>query len=178
MHSLPRLIRPCRGNREVCFANKPALQCAHGTCQCRLVWFLSHLFVPCWYSAHTDKDPLVCRCSVSLSVNSTLQRWAYRTSIHLLSWWISPYIRSFHSKALLWKGVLPQYWMLIFPLYPRNPISCDEVWATLGCAGREVGVGLVRVRMTFLWMSDTTSCYFSFEALLLIFCLFQLNVRL
>ena len=92
--------------------------------------------------------------------------------------WISPYIRSFHSKALLWKGVLPQYWMLIFPLYPRNPISCDEVWATLGCAGREVGVGLVRVRMTFLWMSDTTSCYFSFEALLLIFCLFQLNVRL
>ena len=36
-----------------------------------------------------------------------------------------------------------------------NPISYSRVWAALGCAGREVGVGLMRVRMTFLWMSES-----------------------
>ena len=36
-----------------------------------------------------------------------------------------------------------------------NPISCGRVWAAaLWCAEREVEVGSVRVRMTFLWMSD------------------------
>ena len=35
-----------------------------------------------------------------------------------------------------------------------NPISCGRVWAALRCAEREVEVGSVRVRMTFLWMSD------------------------
>ena len=36
----------------------------------------------------------------------------------------------------------------------RNPISYGRVWATLWCAEWEVEVGSVRVRMTFLWMSD------------------------
>ena len=35
-----------------------------------------------------------------------------------------------------------------------NPISSGRVWATIVCAEWEVGVGSVRVRMTFLWMSE------------------------
>ena len=47
-----------------------------------------------------------------------------------------------------------------------NPISYSRVWAALGCAGREVGVGLMRVRMTFLWMSEShlMSCWKVVEA--------------
>ena len=41
----------------------------------------------------------------------------------------------------------------------RNPISYGRVWAALRCAGWEVGVGTVRVRMTFLWMSDPFYIY-------------------
>ena len=36
----------------------------------------------------------------------------------------------------------------------QNPTLYGRVWATLGCAEWEVEVGSVRVRMTFLWMSD------------------------
>ena len=48
-----------------------------------------------------------------------------------------------------------------------NPISHGKsVGRPLGCAGREVRVGAVRVRMTFLWMSDLTFAYFDLKALL------------
>ena len=42
-----------------------------------------------------------------------------------------------------------------------NPILHGRVWAALGCAEREVGVGSVRVRMTFLWMSEPLQFFLS-----------------
>ena len=88
-------------------------------------------------------------------------QWGYKgelTSLlnHFVTWWMQPYIRSFHPKALLYnREYSPNTKHLYSPSNAvRNPISCSRVWATIRCAGWEVGVGLVRVIMTFLWMSD------------------------
>ncbi|KAF8135124.1 hypothetical protein EV363DRAFT_1143328, partial [Boletus edulis] len=64
-----------------------------------------------------------------------------------------PFIRSFHSSALQF-GVLLQCGTLILPLEPCEPKSMCQVWAALRCAEREAGVGAMRVKRTFLWMSD------------------------
>ena len=80
---------------------------------------------------------------------------------------MSPYIRSFHLSTLPYR----EHSLNTERLYSSsnavwNPISHGKsVGRPLGCAGREVRVGAVRVRMTFLWMSDLTFAYFDLKAL-------------
>lgn len=42
------------------------------------------------------------------------------------------------------------------PLSVSNPKWHGGAWAAARCAGRETGVGVMRVASTFLWMSDSS----------------------
>ena len=55
------------------------------------------------------------------------------------------------------RGVLPRG-TSIFPLRSVNPKSMESVGRRLSvCAGLDVGVGAMRAKMTFLWMSDPSA---------------------
>ena len=85
-----------------------------------------------------------------------IQRWAYSLSFAFLIRWTRPYIRSFHLRALLVYGSTPS----IPNIYIPPLMLCGTQYRVVGCgpplwcAEWEVRVGSVRVRMTFLWMSD------------------------
>ena len=67
MHSLPRLIRPCRGNREVCFANRPALSMRTGYLPVPLSLILVWFVMSCRKTVRTDEHPLPCQALATIA---------------------------------------------------------------------------------------------------------------